>query len=174
MSWGAVPAATPTFSPVAGSYVGTQTVTISTTTTGCGSYIYWSATNNPPTISDTHGTSASIAASGNLYAKVIGCPGSTDSAVGTAAYTITSLGPPVSVTVTGTTATQAILSYTAPDSSACSVKVSTSGSYFPLVYDVDPSIFSGSNLDSRAGSISIGLARIFVAGTRTVQAASGT
>jgi len=89
-TWGAASggtAATPTFSPVAGSYSSTQSVTISTATTGCGSYIYWNLTGSPTT-GDTHGTSVSVASSETVYAKVIGCPGYTDSAVGSAAYMI--------------------------------------------------------------------------------------
>ena len=61
-------AGTPTFSPVAGTYTSTQSVTISTATTGCGSYIYWSTTNNPPTTGDTHGTSVSVAATETVHA----------------------------------------------------------------------------------------------------------
>ena len=94
-------AATPTFSPTAGSYVGTQSVTISTATGGCGSYIYWSTTNNPPTTSDTHGTSVSVASSETVYAKVIGCPTYTDSAVGSAAYTISATWTPAVATTSG-------------------------------------------------------------------------
>ena len=78
------------------------------------------------------------------------------------------------VSVVGTTPTQSILAYTAPSSGVCTVAVSLSPSYTPLVPDVDPTLFSGSNSDARAGSITIGLARIFVVGTRTAQAASGT
>jgi hypothetical protein len=54
------------------------------------------------------------------------------------------------------------------------VEVSTSASFAPLVPDVDNSLFSGSNSDARSGSVSIGLSRVFVVGTRKVQAASGT
>lgn len=89
-------AATPTFSPGAGSYSSTQSVTISTSTSGCGSKIYWSTSHNPPTTSDTNSTSVSVAASETVYAKVIGCTGYVDSSVGSAVYTIS--GPPTFVT----------------------------------------------------------------------------
>jgi hypothetical protein len=69
------------------------------------------------------------------------------------------------------TATQALLPFTAPDSSACQVEVSESSSYVPLVHDVDPALFQGANLDSRAGSISRDNERIFVVGKRAAEAA---
>lgn len=90
-----------------------------------------------------------------------------NSGVATASYTLVAAGPDVSVTVQDTTATQVVLKYTAPDSSACSVAISESATLVPLVLDVDPTMFS--NLDSRAGSVSIGLSRVFVAGTRDTQ-----
>jgi hypothetical protein len=82
-------AATPTFSPTAGTYSSTQSVTIATSTPGCSGYIYWNTTGNP-TSGDTQGTSVNVASSETVYAKVIGCPGYSDSAVGSAAYTMTS------------------------------------------------------------------------------------
>jgi len=73
------------------------------------------------------------------------------------------------VSVLGVTNTQAVLQYTAPDASACTVAVSTSPTYSPLVHDVDSSIFAGSNLDNRPGSMSSGVPRTFVAGTRDAE-----
>ena len=70
------------------------------------------------------------------------------------------------LTVDGTTSTQAVLRYTAPTSAACTVQVSQSSSLQPLVHDVDPSLFPGENLDSRTGSLTSGLQRIFVVGKR--------
>jgi hypothetical protein len=71
--------------------------------------------------------------------------------------------------VRGVTSTQASLSYTAPDSSACIVEVSESPSYRPLVHDVDTVLFAGSNLDSRLESITSGRERVFVAGKRRAE-----
>jgi len=91
---GTSPASTPTFSPVAGTYTGVQSVTISSSSDSCSSYIYWSTVHNPPTTSDTQGTSVSVGTSETVYAKVIGCPSYSDSSVGSAAYTINTVYTP--------------------------------------------------------------------------------
>jgi hypothetical protein len=78
-------ASTPTFSPIAGTYSGAQTVTASTSTSGCGSHIYFD-TSNPPL---TNQTTFSVTVSETVYAYVHNCPGFTDSSVDSAAYTIT-------------------------------------------------------------------------------------
>ncbi len=70
-----------------------------------------------------------------------------------------------------TTETQAVIRYVAPNTSACTVEISESSSLSPLVHDVDPSLFSGANLDSRVGSVSNGTERIFVAGKRDAEKA---
>ena len=77
------------------------------------------------------------------------------------------------VQVVGTTPTQAILSYNAPGSGPCQVQVSESPGLSPLVPDVDPSIFPGSNLDSRALSVAGGTQRFFVVGKRAADMSSG-
>ncbi len=64
------------------------------------------------------------------------------------------------------TATQAILTYTAPSASACTLQVSQSSTLAPPVHDVDASLFPGSNLDGRAGNTANALQRSFVVGTR--------
>ena len=76
------------------------------------------------------------------------------------------------VQVRGVTSTQASISYTAPDTNACSVEVSESATYRPLVHDVDPSLFGGANLDSRPESIVSGVDRVFVAGKRRAEKGS--
>jgi hypothetical protein len=65
-----------------------------------------------------------------------------------------------------TTPTQAILAYTAASDSPCTIQVSESPTLSPLVHDVDPSLFPGANLDSRAGNMANGLQRTFVVGAR--------
>jgi hypothetical protein len=73
------------------------------------------------------------------------------------------------VALRGVTSTQAILTYTAPDAAACSVEVSESATYRPLVHDVDPALFANANLDSRAESVSSGRERAFVIGKRRAE-----
>lgn len=91
---GIPPAATPSFSPAAGSYSTTQSVTISTATSGCASYIFWNLTGTSMS-SGTQGASVSVAATETVYAQVIGCPGYANSAIGSAAYTIGASTPSI-------------------------------------------------------------------------------
>ena len=76
------------------------------------------------------------------------------------------------VQVRGVTSTQASISYTAPDTNACSVEVSESPTYRPLVHDVDPALFGGANLDSRPENVVSGVQRVFVAGKRRAEKGS--
>lgn len=71
----------------------------------------------------------------------------------------------------GTTPAQAMVAYTAPEQSVCLVEVSESETYSPLVHDVDPMLFPGSNRDDREGSLSQGLSRSFVVGKRAAETA---
>ncbi len=78
--------ATPTFAPPAGSYLGTQSVTISTTTSGAE--IRYTTNGDDPTGASTLYTGpVSVAATGTLKAIAIKA-GRTNSAIGSAAYTI--------------------------------------------------------------------------------------
>lgn len=99
---GAAAAATPTFSPVAGTVSEDTEVTISTATVGCDAYIYYTTDGSTPDSGDTNDTSVIISASMTVKAKVIGCPGYPDSAVGSAAYTVV---VPPSDTFTGSAGT---------------------------------------------------------------------
>src|ERR1035438_4095241 len=64
--------------------------------------------------------------------------------------------------------------YTAPDSGACTVKVSQQSSLTPLVHDVDPVLFPGADQDTRPESIAAQNSRVFVVGKgATERAADG-
>ncbi len=70
--------------------------------------------------------------------------------------------------------TQIRIEYTTPDSNPCKFEASRSASYSPLVSDVDATLFSGSNLDTRAGAWTDPASathRVFIVGTRDIQAA---
>ena len=79
----------------------------------------------------------------------------------------------LTVTPLSTTATQAILTYQAPDNEPCQVQVSENKSLSTLVYDVDPALFPGANLDSRPDNLSNGTSRVFVVGKRGAEKSHG-
>jgi len=81
-------------------------------------------------------------------------------------------GNPLHLKVAGTTNTQAVLAYTAPDSGACTVKVSLQPALTPLVHDVDPNLFAGEDQDTRPEAVSAQTSRLFVVGKRLTQRAS--
>lgn len=58
---------------------------------------------------------------------------------------------PTNVQVTGATSVQAVITYSSPY--ACSIEASEGGSIATLVHDVDTSLYSGSNLDTRTGQV---------------------
>ena len=87
------------------------------------------------------------------------------------------------VRVVTTTATQAVIWYTPSGGVGCRVEVSESESMRPLVHDVDPALFPGSDLDTRQGTATLGSVRLFVVGrhgmsysgsTNPFQAADGS
>ncbi len=96
-----LPAATPTFGPAAGTYTTAQTVTISDTTSGAT--IYYTTNGTTPTTASTKYT-APIALSGTTTIQAIAlATGFTQSAVGSATYTITP--PAATPTITPGTGT---------------------------------------------------------------------
>jgi hypothetical protein len=100
------PAATPTFSPGAGTYTGTQSVTISSSSSGA--IKCYTTNGTTPATNGTTGCSTgtlytgavSVATSETLKA-VAGGTGYTDSSVASAAYTINPV-PSTTITINGT------------------------------------------------------------------------
>jgi len=84
--------ATPTFSPAAGTYTSTQSVTISDAT--AGATIYYTTNGTTPTVSSTEYTSPLTVSSTETVKAIATATGDDNSAVASAAYTIT---PPARV-----------------------------------------------------------------------------
>src|SRR5208337_1320778 len=82
---------TPTFSPAAGTYGSSQTVTISDSTSG--STIYYTTNGTTPTTSSTKYTSAITVNSTETVKAIATASGYTNSAVGSAAYTFVAPTP---------------------------------------------------------------------------------
>ncbi|MBV8629913.1 MAG: chitobiase/beta-hexosaminidase C-terminal domain-containing protein [Silvibacterium sp.] len=82
------PTATPVFSPPAGSYSGTQMVTISDSTNGA--VIYYTTNGTTPTTSSTKYSGAITVSSSETLEAIAIAPGFSQSAVAIAAYTISS------------------------------------------------------------------------------------
>jgi hypothetical protein len=85
-------AATPTFSPVAGTYSSAQTVTISDGTSGAT--IYYTTNGTTPTTSSAVYNSPIVVSSSETLEAIATVSGYSKSAVGSAAYTIGSSGAP--------------------------------------------------------------------------------
>jgi hypothetical protein len=88
---GTQPAATPTFSPPAGNYSSTQSVSLSDTTAGAVIY-YTTDGSTPTTASSKYSTPLSISATTTIKAIAV-ASGYANSTVASATYTIASSGP---------------------------------------------------------------------------------
>lgn len=154
--------ATPTDTPGAGSYVSAQSVILSDSTSGATiCYTIDGSTPGASTAGTCNGTptitySGAFSVSVTSTIKAIGTKaGLTNSGVLTSLYTIGG-GGTFTLNVVSTSNTQAILSYTAPSTSPCTVETSQSNTYLPLVNDVNTALFASSNRDDRDGDLGAG------------------
>lgn len=89
-------AAAPTFSPVAGSYTGSQSVTLASSSSGCSAHINWNTTgaqSGGNLTGTTLGTSVTVAGNETVYAQVQSCPAFVNSTISSAAYVIAVVTP---------------------------------------------------------------------------------
>lgn len=73
--------------------------------------------------------------------------------------------------VVGVTNTSALLAYRTSFLGDCTIEVSESGTYTPLSHDVNPSLYTLADSDSRFTALRDGEERFFVAGKRATEAA---
>jgi len=93
-------------------------------------------------------------------------------------YAVVAIAPPLAaqpsnLTVLGTTATQAVISYKAPTEAACAIEVSESPSYSPVVNDVNAVLFPGAATDTGRLVLSGDQSRLVIIGKRNAENAGG-
>jgi hypothetical protein len=120
-----VQAATPTFSLAAGSYLGTQTVTITDSTSR--PTIYYTTNGTTPTTSSTKYTSAITVSSTETIQAIATATNYSTSAVGSAAYTITSVPATPSFSPVAGAYTSAQLVTISDTTSGASIYYTTNG-----------------------------------------------
>jgi hypothetical protein len=125
-------AATPSFSPAAGTYTSVQTVTVNDTT--AAATIFYTTDGSTPTTSSTQYTAPISVGSSETLEAIAVASGYTNSAVGTAAYTINPpaggfalAASPSSATVTAGQSAQFTLTVTPQNGFAQAVALSCSG-----------------------------------------------
>ncbi len=113
--------ATPTFSPVAGSYTGAQSVTLSDATSGATIYYTVTAgtTGTAPTSGSTKYTGAFTVSATSVVEAIAELSGDTNSAVASAAYTITVPTPTFSLAAGSYTGTQSVTIADATSGATC-------------------------------------------------------
>jgi hypothetical protein len=77
-----------------------------------------------------------------------------------------------SIVSINSTATQAIVELHTDFLGACTYRASESPNFVPLLHDVDPTLFAGSDSDARSGSFIHGSDHLFVLGRRDAEKAS--
>ena len=86
-------------------------------------------------------------------------------------WAATLLGQIENVRVVGTTSTQAILSYSAPDEGPCALEVGENADLRPNLHDTNGNLFTNAGIDSRPGSVRRGRERLVVVGQRRAERA---
>jgi methionine-rich copper-binding protein CopC len=131
--------ATPTFSPAAGTYIGSQSVTISCSTDGAT--IHYTTNGDTPTAGSPTYTGA-IAVDATKTIKAIAVKdGMTNSGVATAEYTISA--PTYTLSVTAPTFAEEIYGYSQP--AAAAITITSTGNSDATISSV---ALSGTNTDS--------------------------
>lgn len=157
---------TPTFSPVAGTYSGTQNVTI---TSASADAIYYTTDGSTPTTGSTLYTGpVAVSTSETLKALAVR-PGFNNSAIGSAAYVITSSSP---VLVAHTVAQQAS-SFTQPGPSPA---INTTGANFIVmgINSYDNQNFGGINTHGSLVADALGAAPVAIKITGATATATNT
>ena len=119
-SSGTTTVATPTFTPAAGTYATTQSVTIADSTSGAA--IHYTTDGSTPTASSATYTGAISVAATTTVQAIGTLSGSTTSAVASATYTISAATGDFSQSATRVNATQALISFT-PTTAAAYVDI---------------------------------------------------